>query len=164
MREGRRVTVRAIKPEDAALMRDFFQRMSPESRYYRFMERLEEMPPALVARFTQVDYDREMALVALTEEGGETQQIGAARYTLTADGESVEFALVIDDRWQRSGLGRRLMGALMDCARDRSYRYMVGDVLADNEKMLRLMASLGFSVLPHPDGPDLKRVLKPLQE
>lgn len=164
MREGRRVTVRAIQPEDAALMLDFFQRMSPESRYYRFMERIEEMPPGLVARFTQVDYDREMALVALTDEDGETQQIGAARYTLTADGESVEFALVVDDRWQRSGLGRRLMGALMDCARDKSYRYMVGDVLADNEKMLRLMTSLGFSVLPHPDGPDLKRVLKPLQD
>ena len=90
--------------------------------------------------------------------------IVAARYTLTADGESVEFALLIDDRWQRSGLGRRLMGALMDCARDRSYRYIVGDVLADNEKMLRLMTNLGFSVLPHPDGPDMKRVLKPLQE
>lgn len=164
MREGRRVTVRAVQPEDAALMLDFFQRMSPEARYYRFMERIEVMPPGLVARFTQVDYDREMALVALTDEDGVTQQIGAARYTLTADGESVEFALVIDDRWQRSGLGRRLMGALMDCARDKSYRYMVGDVLADNEKMLRLMGSLGFSVLPHPDGPDLKRVLKPLQE
>ncbi len=163
MREGRRVTVRAIQPEDAALMLDFFQRMSPESRYYRFMERIDEMPPGLVARFTQVDYDREMALVALTEEDGKTQQIGAVRYTLTADGESVEFALVVDDRWQRSGLGRRLMGALMDCAREK-YRYMVGDVLADNAKMLRLMASLGFSVLPHPDGPDLRRVLKPLQE
>ena len=163
MREGRRVTVRAVKPEDAALLLGFFQRMSPATRYYRFMERIDEMPPGLVARFTQVDYDREMALVALTEEDGVTQQIGAARYTLTADGESVEFALVVDDRWQRSGLGRRLMGALMDCARDKSYRYMVGDVLADNEKMLRLMASLGFSVLPHPDGADLKRVLKPLQ-
>lgn len=164
MRDGRKVTVRAVRPEDAALTLDFFHRLSPEARYFRFMERIDELPPHLVARFTQVDYDREMALVALVDEPEGPAQIGVARYTLTADGESVEFALVVSDDWQRSGLGRRLMDALMDCAREKSYRYIVGDVLSDNPKMLRLMSSLGFSILPHPDGADMKRVVKPLQE
>jgi acetyltransferase len=164
MRDGQIVMVRAVRPEDAALTLDFFNRLSPETRYFRFMERIQELPPTLVARFTQVDYDREMALIALVAEPEGMAQIGAARYSLTADGESVEFALVVDDRWQRSGLGRRLMDALMDCAREKSYRYIVGDVLSDNQKMLRLMSSLGFSILPHPDGADMKRVVKPLQE
>ena len=164
LHDGRRVTVRAVRPEDAALTLDFFNRLSPEARYFRFMERMNELPPTLVARFTQVDYDREMALVALVAEPEGLAQIGAARYSLTADGESVEFALVVDDRWQRSGLGRRLMDALMDCAREKSYRYLVGDVLTDNQKMLRLMGSLGFSILPHPDGADMRRVVKPLQD
>ncbi len=164
MRDGRMVTVRAVRPEDAALTLDFFNRLSPEARYFRFMERIQELPPALVARFTQVDYDREMALVALVDEPEGMAQIGVARYSLTADGESVEFALVVSDDWQRSGLGRRLMDALMECAREKSYRYIVGDVLSDNQKMLRLMSSLGFSILPHPDGADMKRVVRSLQE
>jgi acetyltransferase len=164
MRDGRMVTVRAVRPEDAALTLDFFNRLSPETRYFRFMERIQELPPALVARFTQVDYDREMALIALAEQDGGPVQIGAARYALMADGESVEFALVVSDDWQRSGLGRRLMDALMDCAREKSCRYIVGDVLSDNQKMLRLMSSLGFSILPHPDGAEMRRVVKPLQE
>ena len=164
MRDGQAVTVRPIRPEDAALTLDFFNRLSPESRYFRFMENLRELPPSLVIRFTQVDYDREMALIALAMEDGVEQQVGSARYTLTADGESVEFALVVDDRWQRSGLGRRLMGALIDCAREKSYRAIVGDVLADNQKMLRLMTSLGFAIMPHPDSQELKRVVRPLQD
>lgn len=163
MRDGRMVKVRAVRPEDATLTLDFFKRLSPETRYFRFMERIDDLPPPLVARFTQVDYDREMALIALVAEPDGMAQIGTARYTLTADGESVEFALVVDDRWQRSGLGRRLMDALMDCAREKSYRYIVGDVLTDNHKMLRLMGSLGFSILPHPDGADMRRVVKSLQ-
>lgn len=164
MRDGQAVTVRPIRPEDAALTLDFFKRLSPESRYFRFMENLRELPPSLVNHFTQVDYDREMALIALVAKDGVEQQVGSVRYTLTADGESVEFALVVDDRWQRSGLGRRLMGALIDCAREKSYRTMVGDVLADNQKMLRLMSSLGFAVLPHPDSQEIKRVVRQLSD
>lgn len=164
MRDGQTVTVRPIRPEDAGLTLDFFNRLSPESRYFRFMENLRELPPSLVNRFTQVDYDREMALIALVRADGAEQQVGSVRYTLTADGESVEFALVVGDGWQRSGLGRRLMGALIDCAREKSYRSMVGDVLADNQKMLRLMTSLGFSILPHPDSQEIKRVVRSLQE
>ena len=83
---------------------------------------------------------------------------------LGASGDHFNLRLVVDDRWQRSGLGRRLMGALIDCAREKSYRSMVGDVLADNPKMLRLMTGLGFSIMPHPDSQELKRVLRALQD
>lgn len=164
MRDGQVVTVRPIRPEDATLTLDFFNRLSPESRYFRFMENISELPASLVIRFTQIDYDREMALIALVSEDGAERQVGAARYTLSADGESVEFALIVDDRWQKSGLGRRLMGALIDCAREKSYRAIVGDVLSDNQKMLRLMTGLGFSILPHPDGQGLKRVMRQLHD
>jgi acetyltransferase len=88
--------------------------------------------------------------------------IGSARYTLVPDGESVEFALVVGDEWQRFGLGRRLMGALIDCARSKGYRSIVGDVLGNNPKMLRLMQGLGFEVQPHPEENTLKRVVKVL--
>lgn len=164
MRDGQVVTVRPIRPEDTTLTLDFFNRLSPESRYFRFMENISELPGSLLIRFTQIDYDREMALIALVAEEGAERQVGSARYTLSADAESVEFALIVDDQWQNSGLGRRLMGALIDCAREKSYRSIVGDILSDNQKMLRLMTGLGFSILPHPDGPGLKRVVRQLHD
>ncbi|MBS0543128.1 MAG: GNAT family N-acetyltransferase, partial [Proteobacteria bacterium] len=144
MADGRIVRVRPVRPEDATLVQAFFDKLSPETRYFRFMERLEELPPSLIDRFTQIDYDREMALLATTRADNVETMIGSARYSLAPDGESVEFALVVADDWQRFGLGRRLMGALIDCARSKGYRNIVGDVLGNNPKMLRLMHGLGF--------------------
>jgi len=162
MADGRIVRIRPVRPEDAALMQAFFERLSPETRFFRFMEQIEELPASLIARFTQIDYDREMALLATTRaDDGETM-IGSARYSLAPDGESVEFALVVADDWQRFGLGRRLMGALIDCARSKGYRHIVGDVLGNNPKMLRMMHSLGFDVQPHPEENALRRVVKAL--
>ena len=129
----------------------------------RFMEALQELSPAMVARFTQIDYDREMALITTTsDDQGAEQMVGIARYSLAADGESVEFALVVADDWQRHGLGRRLMGALIELARGKGFRSIFGDVLGKNAKMLRLMHSLGFLVQPHPEESALRRVVKTL--
>ncbi|MBN9694556.1 MAG: GNAT family N-acetyltransferase [Zoogloea sp.] len=162
MPDGRIVRVRPIRPEDADLVQTFFDSLSPETRYFRFMEEIDSLPPSLIARFTQIDYDREMALMATTRDDGIERLLGGARYALAPDGEAVEFALVVGDDWQRYGLGRRLMGALIDCARARGYRSMVGDVLGDNPKMLRLMQTLGFTIAPHPEESGLRRVSKSL--
>jgi len=162
MADGRIVRVRPVRPEDGALMQAFFDRSSPETRYFRFMEQLDELPPSLIDRFTQIDYDREMALLAIARSDDVDTMIGSARYSLAPDGESVEFALVVADDWQRFGLGRRLMGALIDCARSKGYRNIVGDVLGNNPKMLRLMHGLGFEVQPHPEESALRRVVKAL--
>lgn len=162
MSDGRAVLMRPVRSEDAALLEQFFDELSPEARYYRFMEHIDVLPPSMVARFTQIDYDREMALLATLTENGSEHLIGSARYSLAPDGESAEFALVIADAWQRYGLGRRLMTALITCARERGYRTMVGDVLGDNAKMFRLMRSLGFEIMPHPEESSLKRVVKKL--
>jgi len=161
--DGRSVRVRPVRPEDAALVQAFFDGLSREARYYRFMEEIEEMPLAMIARFTQIDYDREMALLAMIEDGEGERMIGSARYALAPDGETVEFALVVADAWQRHGIGRWLMGALIDCARGKGWRSMVGDVLANNPKMLRLMQALGFKILPHPEESALKHVVKSLR-
>ncbi|MGB8301014.1 MAG: GNAT family N-acetyltransferase, partial [Azonexus sp.] len=163
MNDGKIVTIRPIRPEDAEMEQEFVKAMSDESRYYRFMDTLRELTQTMLVRFTQIDYDREMALVATVPgaEGKETQ-IGVARYVVNPDGESVEFALAVGDDWQKCGVGRKLMTALIDCARQKGYRAVVGDVLSTNSKMFRLMTSLGFSIHPHPDDTAVKRVVKPL--
>jgi acetyltransferase len=163
MNDGQSVTIRPIRPEDADLEQEFVKSMSDESRYYRFMDTLRELTQTMLVRFTQIDYDREMALVAtLPDAEGKDQQIGVARYVLNPDGESVEFALAVADAWQKCGVGRKLMTALIDCARMKGYRAVVGDVLATNSKMFRLMTSLGFTIHPHPEDTAVKRVVKPL--
>ena len=163
MNDGKIVTIRPIRPEDADLEQEFVKAMSDESRYYRFMDTLRELTQTMLVRFTQIDYDREMALVAVTtaEDGKETQ-IGVARYVGNPDGESVEFALAVGDDWQKCGVGRKLMTALIDCARIKGYRTVVGDVLSTNAKMFRLMTSLGFTIHPHPEDTAVKRVVRPL--
>ncbi len=163
MNDGQMVTIRPIRPEDAELEQEFVKNMSDESRYYRFMDTIRELTQTMLVRFTQIDYDREMALLAvLTDDEGKDTQIGVARYVLNPDGESVEFALAVGDAWQKSGVGRKLMTALIDCARMKGYRAVVGDVLAANGKMFNLMTSLGFTIHPHPEDTAVKRVVKPL--
>ena len=163
MNDGKVVTIRPIRPEDAEMEQEFVKAMSDESRYYRFMDTLRELTQTMLVRFTQIDYDREMALVAtMTDDEGKETQIGVARYVGNPDGESVEFALAVGDNCQKAGVGRKLMTALIDCARQKGYRAVVGDVLSTNAKMFRLMTSLGFSIHPHPDDTAVKRVVKPL--
>lgn len=160
--EGKVVTVRPIRPEDAEMEKAFVARMSDESKYFRFMDTIRELTQSMLVRFTQIDYDREMAFIAVTEENGEDTQVGVSRYVLNPDGETVEFALAVADDWQKRSVGRKLMTVLIDCARAKGYRAVVGDVLAMNTKMFKLMTSLGFTIHPHPDDPSVKRVIKPL--
>jgi acetyltransferase len=161
--KGGDVVIRPIRPEDADLERAFVDGLSPESRYNRFMYRMDKLTPAMLARFTQIDYDREMALAVVLEEGaGGSRLIAVARYVSNPDGASCEFALTVADAMQGQGIGRQLMQALMNAARDRGFRLMVGDVLSSNRRMLRLCESLGFRLLRSREDPEVVAVRRQL--
>ena len=162
-RQGPLVTLRPIRPEDASIERTFVENLSAQSRQYRFMNALRELTPTMLARFTQIDYDREMAFIATTQDEGAERAIGVVRYITNPDGESCEFALVIADEWQRRGLGRRMMTLLIEVARARGLREMIGHVLAENRGMLGLSESLGFVVGKSSEGPELRHVALALQ-
>ncbi len=163
--DGQVVTLRPIRPEDAELEQDFIKQLSEETRYYRFMDTLRELTQTMLVRFTQIDYDREMALVATVPgEKGKERLIGVSRYIANPDGETVEFALVVADEWQKHGIGRKLMNFLIDIARRKGYRNMMGEVLTLNTKMFRLTNNLGFTIHPHPDDAGVKRVIRSLQD
>ncbi len=155
--DGRSVRLRPIRPEDAAMERAFVAALSPESRYFRFMGSVRELTPAMLARFTQIDYDREMAFVATTQENGDDVEIGVARYVTSPDGETCEFAVTVADPWQRRGLGTGLMRALMRRAAACGLKRMRGEILAANRGMSVLAERLGFLVRRHPDASDVLR-------
>ena len=155
-RDGMDITVRPIRPEDTKIEQSFVDGLSPESKYFRFMYRMGDISPMMLARFTQIDYDREMALVAVEKEGtGEARLLGVARYVGNPDGQSCEFALTVADDMQKKGVGRQLMQLLMNVARDRGLTIMEGDVLAVNRKMLRLCEKLGFRVARNSEDPEV---------
>jgi acetyltransferase len=157
--EGIDVTIRPIRPEDAGIEQAFVRGLSEESKHFRFMSSLRELSPAMLARFTQIDYDREMALIAVLDLEGAETEIGVVRYIINPDGETCEFALVVADEWQRKGVGQKLLVTLLDLAREKGLKTMLGDVLASNRPMLGLLTRLGFTV-GEGEEPTVKRVAK----
>jgi acetyltransferase len=143
LRDGSRIAVRPMRPEDAELERRFFEALSERSRYQRFLNQMAHLPPSMLARFTQLDYDRELALVALAPDAGGF--IGVGRYAPNADGETAEFALTVADAWQCRGVGRALLERLCDCARAAGYGTLYGHILNANQDMLGLAKRLGFT-------------------
>jgi acetyltransferase len=160
--DGTDILVRPIRPEDAEIEQDFIRKLSKQSKYFRFMQAIQELTPQMLIRFTQIDYDQEMALIVVTDRDGREEELGVARYVTNSDGVSCEFALVIADAWQHRGIGYRLMNLLMKVARDRGLETMEGEVLSANTKMLDLLRSLDFRITNVPDDTGIKAVSKQL--
>lgn len=160
--DGTDITVRPIRPEDAEIEQVFVRKLSPETKYFRFMESIQELSKEMLVRFTQLDYQRELAFIATTRQGGREVELGVARYFTNPDGESGEFALVVADEWQRKGIGTRLMSCLIEAAREKGFRALQGEVMANNPKMLHLMGKLGFTSRTSTDEPGVMVLTKVL--
>jgi acetyltransferase len=154
LRDGSRVLLRPIRPEDGTMETAFITELSDESRYRRFLSLVRHVTPEMIARFTQVDYDREMALIAVpVVDGAPDSIVGVARYVRNANPAHAEFAVVVADRWQGRGLAPLLMRRLISCARDAGVRELRGMVLANNAPMLAMMRALGFTIATAHDDP-----------
>ena len=162
LHDGTRVVIRPIRPEDRQIEQDFVHNLSDESRYFRFFNAVRDLSESALTRFTQVDYDRDMALIAVISENGRETQIGVARYSINPDGRSCEFAIAVGDAWQRKGIGSKLMHSLMAAARSHGLETMEGVVLSGNTRMLALMDGLGFTIDANAGDPSLRHVVKKL--
>ncbi|EIF33969.1 acyl-CoA synthetase (NDP forming) [Burkholderia sp. Ch1-1] len=171
MRGGGQYTLRPIQPDDAEMLQAFVRKLSDRSRYYRFVSSLRELSVPMLARYTLIDYDREMALVAVckertaTDDGEFTEterMIGVSRYIANPDLTSCEFSLVVDDDFSGQGLGSRLMLSIMEVARHKGLSEIDGLVLVKNTNMLKLMKNLGFHVQTYAEDPDFKLCSKTL--
>ncbi len=152
------VQLRPIRPEDAASLQTMVKNLSPKSRYFRFMHAMNELSPAMMAQFTKLDYDRQMAFVATEdtiEEPLERDQspgvIGACRYIISSNRLAGEFAITISDQNAGKGLATQMMHLLIEHASSQGLQTLQGDVLRDNKPMQGLMKSLTFKPSPSPD-------------
>jgi len=172
MRDGSRYVVRPLHPHDAAMLQALVRGLSPESRYFRFVSSMKELSDRMLARFTLIDYEREMAMVAIYPERTpnpdgsgftETERIiGVSRYVTNPDKASCEFSLLIADEFSGQGLGSRMMLSIIDVARSKGLSWIEGLVLTKNAPMLKLMRSLDFEVRPYDEDPDFRLCVRQL--
>jgi acetyltransferase len=145
-REGIPILLRPIKPEDEGMMLDLFNAFSDRTILFRFFQLLKSMPHEQIVRYTQIDYDREMAIVAVGREHNQEQIFGVGRLNYYPNLETSEFSVVVGDPWQRKGLGTKLLELCIKIARERGASQLWGDIMAENEGMIRLCKSLGFKI------------------
>jgi len=136
--------IRPIRPEDAPLLETLFNTLSPQSVYFRFFSPLKALPHRMLARFTQIDYDREIALIALRESG--EQMLGVARLIRIPGGNRAEFSIVVGDPWQGKGIAAALFQHCLTLAKEQGIEEVWGIVLPENKRMLALGRRLGFTV------------------
>lgn len=156
--DGTPITIRPIRPEDAESEQAFVRSLSSEARRFRFMQSIKELTPKMLVQFTQIDYRREMSLVAMTKENGRENQQGVARYIISPDNTSCEFAIVVGEAKRNQGIGSRMMNALISSARRHGLKTIAGEVLANNHAMLKLMQDLDFTVEPSADNAGVMHV------
>jgi acetyltransferase len=150
--QGRRVLLRPIKPEDGTQHVEFFNALDPEDVRYRVFMRVRELQRPQLARLTQIDYDREMAFIATSErEPGRFETLGVARAIADPDNVSAEFAIIVRSD-QRKGLGPILLRKLIAYCRGRGTKELVGEALADNQRVLRLVRHFGGEITPSEPG------------
>jgi acetyltransferase len=144
--QHRDVLIRPIRPEDEGAHHEFLSRVSPEDMYMRFFGAVRELPHSQMARFTQIDYHREMAFIAgEKDEKGQWRTLGVVRVFTDPDNESAEFAILVRSDLQGHGLGRKLMTKIINYCRSRGTKVMIGDILRQNKRMLGMTQDLGFS-------------------
>jgi GNAT superfamily N-acetyltransferase len=144
LRDGTSVLIRPIREADAALERQFIERLSPQSRRYRFLGTIKTPSPALLKQLIHPELVRGVAFIALLGAGPKQREIGVCRYSASADGLSCECAVAVSDEWQHKGLATILMRQLIDTARQHGIKRMYSTDANDNQHMRELAEQLGF--------------------
>jgi len=159
--DGTKFLLRPIRPEDEPRLIAGFAQLSPQSIRMRFFSTMRELPHSLAARLTQIDYDREMALV-LTNAGPAGRQpiYGVVRLAADPDNERAEYAIVVRDDMTGRGLGMLLMRRMLAYAERRGIKEVFGDVLAENKRMLDIARRLDFAAEPLAEKPAIVRVTR----
>ena len=152
LKNGQEVLLRPIKPEDEPMWLEMFQSFSEESIRYRFFQMLKDTPHEVRVRYCNVDYDREVAIVAEMVENGKRKILGVSRVSIESDGKSSEMAFIVSDYWQGLGLGTKMVDYALDIAKEKGVASVYAIMLPDNYRALTLTKKMGFNIEYLSDG------------
>jgi acetyltransferase len=160
IQDEKAVFVRPVRPDDEAMFKAFIGQISPEDLRLRFFAQVRELSHAFLARLTQIDYARAMALVALDRDSGE--MLGVVRLHIDANYQVGEYAILVRSDLKGHGLGWQLMKLIIEYARTEGLQRVEGQVLRENTTMLGMCEQLGFKIVPDPETPSMYLVTFPL--
>ncbi|MDH5634571.1 MAG: GNAT family N-acetyltransferase, partial [Candidatus Bathyarchaeota archaeon] len=161
LKDGRPTLLRPIKPEDEPLENELWKTFSDETQRFRFFSPMRTWSHATLVRYTNIDYDREVAIIAELTEDGERKMIGVVRMILDPpDFKTAEVAIVVGDPWQGLGLGSKMMECIIEIAKDKGLESVYGLILRDNARAIELFKENGFSV----DYSSIKKIAKAVLE
>ena len=147
LKDGKQVILRPIKPTDDELMLELFDSLSEETIRLRFFSFMKYMPKDQLEKFTHIDYEKQMAIVALVDEGGEERIVAVGRYNvLPSDPDKAEFAIVVQDSYQKRGIGMEVLQHLVHVARLQGVRVIVGYIMYHNSHVFALLRRSGLSI------------------
>ncbi|MGD0645184.1 MAG: GNAT family N-acetyltransferase [Candidatus Bathyarchaeia archaeon] len=146
LKNGQEVILRPIKPEDEPLWLAMFQGFSEDSIRYRFFQILKDTPHEVRVRYCNIDYDREVAIVAEIVKSGQRKILGVARVSIEPDGKSGEIAFIVSDNWQGLGLGTKMVDYVLEISKEKGVADIYAIVLPDNSRALSLLKKMGFNL------------------
>ncbi|MCB1851264.1 MAG: GNAT family N-acetyltransferase [Gammaproteobacteria bacterium] len=156
---GRRVLLRPIRPEDEPRHHEFISRLTPEDIRFRFFGSVKSLPHTEMAKLTQIDYDRQMAFIATgMDQENLHETLGVVRTATDANNHTAEYAVVVRSDLKGEGLGWKLLAKMIGYCRARGTRMLVGEVLANNRRMLSIVEEMGFTITPLPNEESIKKV------
>ena len=144
--DGKTVILRSITSADKRIEKELIDGLSIQSSHYRFFHVLKEATEEMVDKFCDIDYENEIAIIAEYNSDGKKRNVGVVRLFIDAGRKTGEFAILVADSFQNSGLGTKFMETLFDIGRERGLKSIYGTVLSDNEKMLALVKECGFTI------------------
>jgi len=152
MRDGRDILIRPIRPEDEPNHHIFISKLTPEDIRFRFFGLVKELPHSQMARLTQIDYDRDMAFIAIgKDDKHEDETLGVVRIVAARDNTTAEFSIVIRSDLKGTGLGTELMRKMISYCKSRNTKSLVGQILNANSRMIHFVETLGFKRTGRPE-------------
>jgi acetyltransferase len=153
LRDGRTVILRPIKPEDEPLWLEMFHNFSQESIHFRlFQTIIEPVAHEFSARYCNIDYDRELAIVAEMEENGQRKMLGVVRLNIDPSEKTGEISFIVADSWQGQGLGSKMVDYVIEICKDKKLETINAVMLPDNFRAIKLFREMGFSIESMDDG------------
>ena len=149
LRDGTYVMLRPIEPEDEDMMIEFLRTLSVRTVLFRFFRILEPMTDKQMTRYSHIDSDRCVSIVAVEHKPEKDLIIGEGRLTHYPNLETCEFSIVVGDHWQGKGLGAKLLRMCIDIAKEKGVKILWGNIMSGNERMIELCKKLGFHIQQH---------------
>jgi acetyltransferase len=145
LQNGQEVFLRPIKPEDEPLVLALFHNLSDEAKHHRFFQVIEDTPHEIIVRYCNIDYNREMTIIAELVVENQRKIIGIARLLIEAGGETGELGFIVSDSWHGLGLSKKFLDNIIEIAKDNNLSGIYANICSDNQRVIQLLETNNFT-------------------